>query len=99
MNASDPLVIIVNDRFMPPGYSPNGDGVNDQFRITGIRAFPNNDRKIFNRWGQQVFARKGYENDWEGRSDNGGMLPDDTYFYVVNLTPERTYNGFVIIKR
>ena len=98
-SASDTMVIVVNDIFIPQGYSPNGDGVNDQFRITGIQAFPGNTLKVFNRWGQEVIGRKGYANDWDGKSDNGQALPDDTYFYVLNLTPERTYNGFVIIKR
>ncbi|MBL0046315.1 MAG: gliding motility-associated C-terminal domain-containing protein [Flavobacteriales bacterium] len=97
--STDTVLITVNDIFIPQGFSPNGDGVNDSFRITGINAFPGNDLKVFNRWGQEVVGQSGYANDWKGSGSNGQDLPDDTYFYVLNLTPERTYNGFVVIKR
>ncbi|MCC7502637.1 MAG: gliding motility-associated C-terminal domain-containing protein [Flavobacteriales bacterium] len=97
--ASDTVVIHVNDVFIPQGYSPNGDGVNDRFEITGLSAFPNAQLLVFNRWGQPVISSDHYANEWDGRSDNGGVLPDDTYFYVLNLTEDRTYNGYIIIKR
>ncbi len=95
----DTLIIEVNDLFIPQGYSPNGDGSNDVFKITGINAYPGNEFKVFNRWGLEVYAGKDYQNDWDGRSNNGQMLPDDTYFYVLNLTGDLTYNGFIILKR
>ncbi len=97
--SSDTVVIRINDVFVPQGYSPNGDGVNDRFEITGINAFPNAQLLVFNRWGQPVISRDHYANEWDGHSDNGGVLPDDTYFYVLNLTEDRTYNGYIIIKR
>jgi gliding motility-associated-like protein len=96
---SDTVIIHVNDLFIPEGYSPNGDGVNDRFEITGISLFPEAELNVFNRWGQNVLSRTGYANDWEGRSNNGGTLPDDTYFYVLNLSQGRAYNGHIIIKR
>ena len=54
---------------------------------------------VFNRWGQEVYSSKGYTNKWNGTGRSGQPLVDDTYFYVLNLTADRTYNGFVIIKR
>ena len=98
-SASDTMVIHVNDVFIPQGYSPNGDGVNDRFEITGIDAFPNAQLLVFNRWGQPVISSDHYSNEWDGHSNNGGVLPDDTYFYVLNLAGDRTYNGYIIIKR
>jgi len=97
--ATDTVMITVNDVFIPQGFSPDGDGVNDVFEITGIRAFPGNRLAVFNRWGQPVLDRTDYQNDWNGHGMNGEPLPNDTYFYVLNLTPDRAYNGFVIIKR
>jgi gliding motility-associated-like protein len=96
---SDTVVIHVDDLFIPEGYSPNGDAVNDTWAITGIAAFPGSSLKVFNRWGQLVYENDSYNNDWDGGSRNGGTLPDDTYFYVLNLGAARTYNGHVIIKR
>ncbi len=98
-SSSDTVVVHVDDLFIPAGFSPNGDGVNDRWEITGIQAFPGSALHVFNRWGQPVLERKGYTNDWEGRGENGNTLPDDTYFYVLNLDGERTYNGYLIIKR
>ena len=97
--ASDTMVVHVNDIFIPQGYSPNGDGVNDVFEITGIGTFPDCDLKVFNRWGAEVIGTHGYHNEWGGYGSNGQPLPDDTYFYVLNLTADRAYNGYVVIKR
>jgi gliding motility-associated-like protein len=96
---TDTVRITVKDLFIPEGFSPNGDGVNDIYEITGITAYPNSDLKIFNRWGQEVFGRTNYANDWNGNSNAGSALPADTYFYVLNLSSGRTYNGHVILRR
>nr|MBP7515284.1 gliding motility-associated C-terminal domain-containing protein [Flavobacteriales bacterium] len=96
---SDTVLLHVDDLFIPEGYSPNGDGVNDRWEIRGIQAYPGSDLQVFNRWGKLIYESSGYHNEWDGRSMNGHDLPDDTYFYVLNLTGRRAYNGHVIIKR
>ncbi|HRH39594.1 MAG TPA: gliding motility-associated C-terminal domain-containing protein, partial [Flavobacteriales bacterium] len=98
-SVSDTVMIHVDDLFIPEGYSPNGDQVNDKWEITGMAAFPNSNVKIFSRWGQLVYDSDNYQNQWDGSSNNGHPLPDDTYFYVLNLSGDRAYNGAVIIKR
>ncbi|MCT8340295.1 gliding motility-associated C-terminal domain-containing protein [Flavobacteriaceae bacterium TK19130] len=71
-------------------FSPNSDGINDQFTITCIENYPNNELKVFNRYGSLVYRKQGYENDWEGISnvdsgqDSDG-LPTGTYYYVLEL--------------
>ncbi len=82
------------------GFSPNGDGVNDVFYIDGIEDFPNNKLCIYNRWGNKVYEKDGYNNEWDG-SWSGNVLPDGTYFYVLNLGDEdnTTYNGYLQIFR
>jgi gliding motility-associated-like protein len=98
-SALDTMLVHVNDLFIPQGYSPNDDAVNDTWEITGMAAFPGSELRIFNRWGQEVYQSDSYNNQWDGRAHNGRALPDDTYFYVLNLSGDRTYNGHVIIKR
>jgi gliding motility-associated-like protein len=68
------------------GLSPNNDGANDLWRIDGIEQYPDNEVRVFNRWGNLVFERQGYSNDlpWDGEW-NGRYLPDGTYFYVIDL--------------
>lgn len=74
---------------IPDGFSPNGDGVNDYFVIPGIEHFPENEISVYNRWGSLVYNEKGYENLWDGKSNNkmalGGALEAGTYFYVLIL--------------
>ncbi|MCO6484212.1 MAG: gliding motility-associated C-terminal domain-containing protein, partial [Saprospiraceae bacterium] len=80
------------------GFSPNGDGINDRFTITGIEDFPGNELTVFNRWGNQVFHQKGYKNNWDG-TWNGSTLPDGTYFYFLDDGDGHTHTGYVQIHR
>lgn len=96
---SDTLTIMVNDLFIPTGFSPNGDGVNDTFEVVGVDVFADNTLTVFNRWGQVVYSATAYANQWDGRGDNGQELMDDTYYYVLKLDRASTYNGYLIIKR
>jgi len=98
-SAWDTLVVNVGELFIPQGYSPNGDGTNDRFEITGMAAYPGSKLTVFNRWGQLVYENGSYANEWDGHAKNGHDLPNDTYFYVLNLSGKETYNGFVVIKR
>ncbi len=82
------------------GLSPNGDGVNDFFTIANIEKFPQNELRIFNRWGAVVYAKRGYTNDWGGafRKDE---LPDGTYFYTLKIKGQKDemYRGYLQILR
>lgn len=64
--------------------SPNGDGVNDSWSVAGILNFPQNSVTVYNRSGKIVFAQKGYANNW-GCSYRGALLPQDTYYYTIDL--------------
>jgi gliding motility-associated-like protein len=88
------LVVVDNPCFMgidiPEGFSPNGDGVNDTFVITGIENFPNNKVSILNRWGREVYSAMNYSNEWDGMSSSAfnfgnGNLPSGTYFVILDL--------------
>ncbi|MBK7957253.1 MAG: gliding motility-associated C-terminal domain-containing protein [Bacteroidetes bacterium] len=84
--------VVINDCpqiafFIPEGFSPNGDGINDVFFIRGLIAYPNNSIEIFNRWGEKVYVANPYLNDWNGSCNigfriGGTELPVGTYFYV-----------------
>lgn len=73
---------------LPNGFTPNGDGFNDFYVIKGIQGYPDNQINIFNRWGNLVYSANGYTNNWDGTSNNGNVLPDGTYFIVVDLNFE-----------
>jgi len=68
---------------LPNLFTPNGDGTNDNFVIRNISEFPNNSLTVFNRWGNKVYERRRYNNEWDGtNSANGNKLPDGGYFYI-----------------
>lgn len=79
--------------------SPNGDGVNDLWVIQNIERYPDNEVKVYDRFGRLVFSKKGYANTWDGRY-NGAVLPEDTYYYVLTVNGgEQELKGFVGIVR
>ncbi len=83
------------------GISPNGDGKNDVWHIAGIELYPDNEVRIFNRWGNLVFEQKSYTNQhaWDG-TWNGHYLPDGTYFYQIDLGDgEKPMSGYLQILR
>jgi len=65
-------------------FTPNGDGINDTWNITGLIAYVNATVDIFTRYGQQVFHSIGYPMPWDG-TYNGKALPVGVYYYVIHL--------------
>ncbi len=84
------------------GFSPNEDGINDNFKINGVEGFRDSRLQIYNRWGNRVHDVINYQNDWQGTWD-GKDLPDGTYFYILNLNDEtqdiQVYSGYLQINR
>lgn len=89
-----------DDLIMPTGFSPNGDGANDTFFIRGLDAYPSNTFVVFNRWGNVVYDRLNYRNDWSGENIQGQALPNGTYFVILTVNNgERTLQGYVDLRR
>ncbi|QDW22505.1 T9SS type B sorting domain-containing protein [Flavobacterium sp. KBS0721] len=77
-------------------FSPNGDGMNDVFKIDSIddiTCYPENNVEIYNRWGILVFETDNYNNTTNafdgisrGRTTvkQSDGLPTGTYFYIIN---------------
>lgn len=87
--------------------SPNGDGVNDVLVIDGLEESPNNHLSIYNRYGQKVFEKINYTNEFGGVSNTGNLilsqdqgLAEGVYFYVVTLEDlGLQYTGFLFLDR
>ncbi|MCW0484981.1 gliding motility-associated C-terminal domain-containing protein, partial [Gaoshiqia sediminis] len=108
------LVIVpdVYDVDVPTGFSPNGDGINDYFRISGMCLYPEARMEIFSRWGAKVYEKDRYGNTdvhgnvdawWDGRATVNGsrdeILPAGTYYYILKLTNSEMRKGAVYINR
>ena len=93
------------DFFIPEGFSPNGDGINDQFVIRGIENYTQNTFTVFNRWGDKVFGASPYINNWDGKSITGmrvggDVLPVGTYFYILDLGDgSKAFKGSIYLNR
>lgn len=97
--ASDEMQVIVKDLFIPQAVTPNGDGLNDYLLIYGLANNVIHHLEIFNRWGQLLYVSNNYENDWDGKTASGELLPADTYFYTLTVRNDLTYSGFFVLKR
>jgi large repetitive protein len=82
---------------IPRGISPNNDGDNDTFDLTGLGV---NEVSIINRYGMEVFTFKGkYTNQFRGVTTDGKNLPDGTYFYNISFENGKSLTGWVYINR
>ncbi len=70
--------------FVPDAFSPNGDGVNDDFKAMGL-FLDSSKMIIFNRWGQPVFETESAAKGWNGTINNL-PAPEGTYVYRVEIT-------------
>jgi len=68
---------------VPNAFSPNGDGINDNWVIKYLESYPGATIDVYNRYGQPVFKSVGYDNPWNGLY-NGSPLPIGTYYYIIN---------------
>ncbi|WP_264551274.1 gliding motility-associated C-terminal domain-containing protein [Flavobacterium sp. N2038] len=96
----EPVCLTVYNEF-----TPNNDGSNDLFRIDCIESYPNNELKVYNRYGALVYSKQHYENDWNGTANvsgvinRGDMLPTGTYFYVIDIGNGTVKKGWLSIMR
>jgi hypothetical protein len=92
------------------GISPNGDGLNETLMLfydLDLKRNPPNRLTVINRYGQTVFVMDNYDNSWGGQSNQGtgllagdGLLPDGTYYYILDFFGEKpTVTNYVYINR
>lgn len=85
---------------IPNAITPNGDGVNDTFIIDKIKEYEKSKLTVFSRWGLKVYDASPYKNEWDGKSTNGVVLPDDIYYYELEYgNGETPLTGFILINR
>ena len=88
--------------FIPNAFSPNGDGVNDFFKIyTGVGVQRVNYFRIFDRWGEQVFQDDSflpgdfYIGGWDGRF-KGKQMDNGVFVYIAEV---QFVDGIVLLYR
>lgn len=86
--------ILPEEIIIPNVFSPNGDNVNEALVFENVQYYKNS-LTIFNRWGNKIYEKENYTNNWRASG-----VPDGTYFYVLSV-PEtnKEYTGHVTILR
>jgi gliding motility-associated-like protein len=70
--------------FLPNVFTPNDDGLNDLFEISGNESCLDFTLKVYNRWGEQIFTTDTpFQKFWDGRF-KGKPVPDGTYVYLID---------------
>jgi gliding motility-associated-like protein len=80
---------------IPNVITPNGDSVNDTFKVEGLDVYNNVFFNVFNRWGGLVYENENYRSgDFNARE-----IEDGTYFYVLVLPNGREHKGSFTVSR
>lgn len=75
--------------------TPNNDGVNDKFYIDNIDQSLSNYLTIYNRWGQLIYEKENYQNDWSPKN-----IANGTYVYILtDHTLNKEHRGKITIEK
>lgn len=91
--------------YFPNAFSPNGDGMNDNFKPKGFtRGFKNYRMQVWNRWGEPLFESTDPLLGWNGQKGNTGRnQPPGIYLYEAVLIGPRgekfDYKGVITLIR
>ena len=74
---------------VPNAFSPNGDGINDEFRVV-FKSLKTYNIIIFNRWGRVVYKSNDPSKGWDGKIGRN-VAASGTYYYVIEATGTDRY--------
>lgn len=88
----DSLLIFFEDCncqiYVPNAYSPDGDGINEAFKVYYECPIEDFELHIFNRWGEVVFDTKDPDFEWDGSQANGERVQDGVYTWQIRFHAE-----------
>ncbi|MBK9023776.1 MAG: gliding motility-associated C-terminal domain-containing protein [Saprospiraceae bacterium] len=82
-----------DDLILTNTFTPNGDGVNDVLRFNNRQVILDSELTIFNRWGDKIYNKQNYTNDWDS-----GSYPGGTYFYILRIKDKTYKKALTILK-
>ncbi|MDD5569890.1 MAG: gliding motility-associated C-terminal domain-containing protein [Bacteroidales bacterium] len=89
-------------------FTPNNDGINDEYKVKYEGEFLYFRMAIFNRWGQKLFETADIDKGWKGEWIQDTKyaresMSDGTYYYVITATgkdmAEYEFHGYLHILR
>jgi len=104
-NEPTPFKLEGMEFYIPDGFSPNDDGINDLFVIKGVDNYPDNKISVFNRWGNLIYEKENYMNTWDATPNRGiltgkGKVQPGTYYYIFEFNSEdmTPAKGYIIVQ-
>ncbi len=93
-------VIVLNTIEIPKSFSPNGDGINDNWNIGNILNYPGSKISVYNRYGTPMYQNANNLAAWDG-TYKGNLVPVGVYYYVIELKDKynSVYNGSITVLR
>ena len=88
------IEVVTEQLVIPNIFTPNGDGLNENLEFKNLEYFQGNSLEVYNRWGNIVYSKTNYNNNW-----NGADLSEGTYYYVLNVALLGAFSGYVQLSR
>lgn len=98
-DSDDVFVKVYKDVFFPNSFTPNGDGLNDNWVIHALDAFPAYELKIYNRYGQLVFSDPGNRKPWNGKFGGQDALPGVYVYFFKPANSKWFKKGTLLLLR
>ena len=88
------------DAYIPSAFTPNGDGINDLFKLKLNCLLSEFHFRIFNRWGKEIFESRDVNKGWDG-TFSGIKLPPGAYVYFIDYKTStgvaKTAKGMIVL--
>jgi gliding motility-associated-like protein len=86
---------------IPNTFSPNGDGINDDWYIEGLFLYGKMKCRVYDRWGREVYQSDWEHFRWDGKQLGGDRdLPDGAYYYTLELQGyDQVFKGYIMLLR
>ncbi len=81
--------------YIPKFFTPNGDGINDEFNLRGIELYANSEVTIFNRYGKLIKSSRNTSFSWDGTFNNE-KLPTGDYWYRIIIEGQKFVGHFTL---
>jgi gliding motility-associated-like protein len=70
--------------YIPNAFTPNGDGVNDNFNGLGTY-ISDYEMRIYNRSGELIYHTNNYDMPWDGKGDLSNPSQNEVYEYLITV--------------
>lgn len=87
--------------YFPTAFTPNHDGINDNFKILNATNITNFQLAVYNRYGQKIFETEDYTKGWNGTYKNN-LVDNGSYVWISTFKEagtQRAMKGTVVLIR